>query len=41
MTTMTVTAMKYGIFAMGGYDTTVSGYRQTFRKAEQDPKEDW
>ena len=41
LTTMTVVAMEYAIFAMGGYDTTVSGYWKIIRKAEQDSKEEW
>jgi hypothetical protein len=31
---MTVMAKKYVIFAMDGYDTIISGYRKTLRKAE-------
>ena len=30
----TLMTMKYGMFQMGGYDTTVLGYRRTFRKGE-------
>ena len=30
---MTVVAMEYAIFAMGGYDMTVSGYWKIIRKA--------
>jgi hypothetical protein len=37
---MAVVAKKDAIFAMGGYDTTVSGYWKIHRKAGQDSKED-
>jgi hypothetical protein len=41
VTTMTVMTREYRIFPMGGYNMTVPGYWRTFRKTEQDSKENW